>query len=98
MRNLEPQDHQSRDHPVSENQLMAGPAALGPQTFTASALAQPGFFPRHPRARQLDDQSPESTPRDARADTMRKSCTGQGRCHNLPNSYDSLCVPAQALL
>ncbi|WP_328436755.1 class I SAM-dependent methyltransferase [Streptomyces sp. NBC_00444] len=82
---------------VREAHRLLDDSTAGPPTFTASALARPGFFPRHPRARQLDGERPESTPRDARADTMRKSRTGQGRCHNLPNSYNSLCVPAQAL-
>ncbi len=49
MRKLKPQDHQGRDHPVGEDQLMAGSAALGAQTLMASAFAQPGLFPRHPR-------------------------------------------------
>ena len=95
MRKLEPQDHQGCDHPVGEDQLMAGSAALGAQTLMASAFAQPGLFPRHPRAGQLGDERPESTPRDARADTMPESRTGQGSLHNHPNPYGSPHVPDQ---
>lgn len=92
---LEPQDHQGGDHPVGEDQLMAGSAALGAQPLMTSAFAQPGFFPRHPRTGQLGDERPESTPGDAGADTMRESRTGQGSLHNHPNPYGSPHVPDQ---
>ena len=92
VRKLEPQDHQGGDHPIGENQLMAGPAAFGPQTLVTSTFTQPRVLPRHPWASQFGDERAKSTPRDASADTMRESRTGQGRRHNLPNPYGSLQV------
>jgi hypothetical protein len=97
VRELEPQDHQSRDHPIREDQLMVRPA-FGAQPFVASTFPKPRVLPRHPSRRQLRDERTESTPGDASAGTVRESRTGHGRGHNLPNSCGSLCVPAQALL
>ncbi|MFJ1610077.1 hypothetical protein ACIOHS_43140 [Streptomyces sp. NPDC088253] len=62
VRKLESQDHQGGDHPIGENQLMARPAAFGPQPVVTTTFTPPRVLPRHPWARQLGDERAKSTP------------------------------------
>ncbi|MGW6261135.1 hypothetical protein [Streptomyces sp. NPDC055085] len=48
MRELEPQDHQSGDHPIGENQVVVRATTLGPQTVVTTTFTQPGILPCYP--------------------------------------------------
>jgi len=76
VREMEPQDDQGGDDPVSEHQVMCRASACGPLPAAATAITQPRLLLRHPRPGQLTDQLAQGTTRDTRADTMRQGRAG----------------------
>ena len=76
VRQLEPQDNQGGDHPVSKRQLMIGPCARGAQPVPPTPRPQPRLLLRQPHRRQLLDQPAKPAAANSSTDTMRQGRTG----------------------
>ena len=73
---LEAQDHQGDQHPVTEDQLVVGAGAGGALTWVAAALLEGALVGGGPRVGELDGQVGKVLPGDPGEDRMGHGRTG----------------------
>jgi len=73
---LEAQDHQGDQHPVTEDQLVVGPGAGGTLTRAATALVQSALVSGGPWVNELGDQLAQVLLRQPGEDRMGEGRTG----------------------